>query len=71
MAKITRLNVFRAIALALKNNDEETANIFFTIVSQSISTDGKDNKIGDYIDLTPKQKKCFRGEYVEFLSDEE
>lgn len=61
IAKITRLNVFRAITLALKNEDGETANIFFSIVSKSISPNRKDNAIQDYIELTPKQKKYFRG----------
>ena len=70
MAKITRLNVFRAISFALTNDDETTANAFFAIVSQSISKDRKDNAIGDYIELTSKQKKYFKGEYAQFLSED-
>lgn len=71
MAKITRLNVFRAISLALKNNDEKTANIFFTIVSKSISPSRKDNDISDYIELTQKQRKYFKGEYEQYIIDDE
>jgi len=71
MAKITRLNIFRAISLALKNGDEKTANEFFAIVSQSISTDRKDNAIYDYIELTSKQRKCFKGDYEQYILEDE
>lgn len=68
MAKITRLNVFRAISLALKKDDVKSANAFFAIVSQSISSNRKDNAISDYIELTSKQKKLFKGDYEQFIS---
>lgn len=70
MAKITRFNIFRAISKALINNDDETANRFFTIVSQSMSKDEKDNSIDGYIELTPKQLKYFKGIYEQYLSED-
>ena len=70
MAKITRLNVFKAISVALKNDDIKSANVFFTIVSQSITKDKKDNAIYDYIELTPKQRNYFKGEYEQYIFEE-
>ena len=71
MAKITRLDVFRAISLALKKEDVKTANAFFAIVSQSISSNRKDNAIDDYIELNSKQRKLFKDDYAQYITEEE
>lgn len=68
MAKIKRLNVFRAISLALKKDDIKSANAFFAIVSQSISSNKKGNSISDYIELTSKQRRLFKDDYEQFIS---
>ena len=70
MAKISRRNGFLAITEAIDNNDEATANAIFSILSQSIQKDRDNNSFTEYIELTTKQTKLFKGKYEQYLSEE-
>lgn len=69
MAKISRRNGFLAVTEAIENNDEDTANAIFSILSQSIQKDRDNNSFTEYIELSTKQEKIFKGKYEKFIFD--
>lgn len=70
MAKVSRIDAFRAITESVSKNDTKTANQIYGIVSKSIAQDRKNNEYSDYIELTQKQKKFFKGDLSKFLKED-
>ena len=70
VAKLSKRNGFLAITEAIENNDEATANAIFSILSQSIQKDRDNNSFTEYIELSPKQAKLFKGKYEQYLSED-
>lgn len=69
MSRLLRREGFLAITEAMNNNDTQKANDIFAILSQSIEDDRKNNSFSEYIELSEKQKKIFKGSYEKFIKN--
>ena len=69
MAKVSRIDAFKAITESVSKNDTKTANAIFILVSKSIAQDRKNNEYTEFIELTTKQKKIFKGDLSKFLNE--
>ncbi len=67
MAKVLRRDGFLALTEAMDNNDIDTANAIFSILSQSIQRDREDNSFTEYIELSVKQVNVFKGKYEKYI----
>lgn len=71
MARVSRIDAFRAVTEAIDSNDIKTANAIFNMASQSIEKDRKRNEYSIYIELNSKQKKLFNGKYSKYIQEDE
>lgn len=69
MAKMLRRDGFLAITEAVNNNDIDTANAIFSILSQSIEKDRENNSFTESIELSKKQLNIFKGKYNKFIKE--
>lgn len=58
--KISRVDAFSVIALAVDGNKIDEANQMMKIISKSIGTDKKKNTFSSFIELTNKEVRLFQ-----------